>query len=177
MNEEDAPSSASEGLLSSLSAKWQYVMDRLSPKVTLRWGIFIVFLVLYLVRVYFAEGWYIVSYGYGIYLLNQLIGFLSPQFDPEESNDDMSLPTSEAEEFRPFARRLSEFKFWHSCTRATIIAIIMTLFDVFDVPVFWPILLLYFIVLFFITMKRQILHMIKYKYVPWNWGKQKYQGK
>lgn len=63
----------------SLSVKWQYVMDRLSPKVSLRWGIFLLFLVLYLVRVYFAEGWYIVSYGYGIYLLNQLIGFLSPQ--------------------------------------------------------------------------------------------------
>lgn len=78
---------------------------------------------------------------------------------------------------RPFARRLSEFKFWHSCARATIIAIVMTFFDVFDVPVFWPILLLYFIVLFFITMKRQILHMIKFRYVPWNWGKQKYQGK
>jgi hypothetical protein len=76
-SEEQAPSS--DGLMTSLSVKWQYVMDRLSPKVTLRWGIFFVFLFLYLVRVYFAEGWYIVSYGYGIYLLNQLIGFLSPQ--------------------------------------------------------------------------------------------------
>ena len=58
-----------------------------------------------------------------------------------------------------------------------MIALGMTFFELFDVPVFWPILLLYFIVLFFITMKRQIKHMIKHKYVPWSWGKQKYQGK
>jgi hypothetical protein len=50
----------------------------------------------------------------------------------------------------------------------------MTFFQIFDVPVFWPILLLYFIVLFVITMKRQIRHMIKYRYVPFSWGKAKY---
>ena len=37
----------------------------------------------------------------------------------------------------------------------------MTLFKVFDLPVFWPILLVYFIVLFLITMKRQIQDMLK----------------
>ena len=25
-------------------------------------------------------------------------------------------------------------------------------------------------------MKRQIKHMIKYKYVPWSWGKKSYDG-
>ena len=42
----------------------------------------------------------------------------------------------------------------------------MTFFKMFDIPVFWPILFLYFIALFVLTMKRQIKHMIKYKYVP-----------
>jgi predicted membrane protein len=50
----------------------------------------------------------------------------------------------------------------------------MTFFGIFDIPVFWPILLLYFIVLFFITMKRQIKHMIKFKYVPFSFGKTTY---
>jgi hypothetical protein len=45
------------------------------------------------------------------------------------------------------------------------------------VPVFWPILLLYWIVLFVLTMKRQIRHMIKYRYVPFSLGKQRYTGK
>lgn len=77
---------------------------------------------------------------------------------------------------RPFARRLPEFKFWHSCTRAVLMATFMTFFSIFDIPVFWPILLLYFVVLFVITMKRQIRHMIKYKYVPFSFGKTTYNG-
>ena len=40
-----------------------------------------------------------------------------------------------------------------------------TLFPFFDIPVFWPILLVYFCVLFFITMRRQIGHMRRYKSV------------
>jgi hypothetical protein len=47
----------------------------------------------------------------------------------------------------------------------------------FDIPVFWPILLLYFIVLFIMTMQRQIKHMIKYKYVPFSFGKTTYGNK
>lgn len=53
----------------------------------------------------------------------------------------------------------------------------MTFFSIFDIPVFWPILLMYFIVLFAMTMKNQIAHMIKYKYVPFSFGKQTYTGK
>lgn len=36
-------------------------------------------LALYGTRVFLINGWYIVTYGLGIYLLNQFIGFLSPQ--------------------------------------------------------------------------------------------------
>ena len=54
----------------------------------------------------------------------------------------------------------------------------MTLFSLFDIPVFWPILLLYFIVLFTITMKRQIEHMIKHSYIPCDcFKKKRYKGK
>ncbi|RWW12745.1 hypothetical protein GW17_00023569 [Ensete ventricosum] len=61
--------------------------------------------------------------------------------------------------------------FRYSITKAFCVAFVMTLFSMFDVPVFWPILVCYWIVLFFLTMKRQIVHMIKYKYVPFNIGK------
>ena len=60
----------------------------------------------------------------------------------------------------------------YSCTKAFIMAFCMTFFSVFDVPVFWPILLIYWIMLFFITMKRQIRHMIKHRYLPFSFGKQ-----
>jgi hypothetical protein len=52
-----------------------------------------------------------------------------------------------------------------------MIGLALTLFDVFDVPVFWPILMLYFLALFFVTMKTRIKHMIKYKYLPFSTGK------
>lgn len=62
--------------------------------------------------------------------------------------------------------------FRYAITKAFCVAFLMTFFSMFDVPVFWPILLCYWIVLFVLTMKRQIMHMIKYKYVPFNIGKQ-----
>ena len=37
-----------------------------------------------------------------------------------------------------------------------VIATICTFFEAFNIPVFWPILVMYFIILFVITMKRQI---------------------
>lgn len=59
----------------------------------------------------------------------------------------------------------------YSCLKSFLVGLTMTLFPVFDVPVFWPILLMYWIVLFVVTMKRQIKHMIKYKYLPFSFGK------
>ncbi len=52
----------------------------------------------------------------------------------------------------------------------------MTFFSMFDVPVFWPILLVYFVALFGLTMRNQIAHMLKHKYIPFSWGKARYGG-
>ncbi|CAB1336911.1 unnamed protein product [Coregonus sp. 'balchen'] len=116
-----------------------------------------------------GQGWYIVTYALGIYHLNLFIAFLSPK--------GPALPTKQNEEFRPFIRRLPEFKFWHSATKGIVIAMICTFFEAFNVPVFWPILVMYFIMLFCITMKRQIKHMVKYRYLPFTHGKRTYRGK
>jgi hypothetical protein len=73
------PEVSSSGFIDRASQKWQYVLDRLSPRHTVRWIMMAVAFSLYCVRVYLVNGWFIVTYGLGIYLLNQLIGFLSPQ--------------------------------------------------------------------------------------------------
>ncbi|KAK6307924.1 hypothetical protein J4Q44_G00211950 [Coregonus suidteri] len=93
----------------------------------------------------------------------------------KDSNEGPALPTKQNEEFRPFIRRLPEFKFWHSATKGIVIAMICTFFEAFNVPVFWPILVMYFIMLFCITMKRQIKHMVKYRYLPFTHGKRTYR--
>jgi len=159
----------------ALGRKWQHYLDLSAPHTTQRWLFSAVIMLIYCVRVYLINGWYIITYGLGIYVLNLLIGFLSPQMDPEVEGP--VLPTSKDDEFRPFIRRLPEFKFWYSLTKAFVIAFVLTFFSVFNIPVFWPILLMYFIALFVLTMKRQIKHMIKHKYVPFSLGKAKYREK
>ncbi|XP_078696487.1 protein RER1-like isoform X1 [Branchiostoma floridae x Branchiostoma belcheri] len=162
-----------------LAQIYQSMLDKSTPYTAARWIFTLVVFISYAVRVYLLQGWYIVTYALGIYYLNLFIAFLSPKVDPsmEDNEDGPSLPTRSSEEFRPFIRRLPEFKFWYSGTKAIVIAMTCTFFEAFNVPVFWPILVMYFIILFCITMKRQIKHMIKYRYLPFTHGKTKYKGK
>merc|ERR1711953_1402010 len=114
----------------------------------------------FLVRIVILQGWYIVTYALFIYHLNLLLAFLTPKIDPAmaeldaEEDDGLALPTRQDEEFRPFIRRLPEFKFWHSASRAIAIAFVCTWFAAFDIPVFWPVLVVYWILLFTLTMRR-----------------------
>jgi len=159
---------------------YQSYLDKWTPHPISRWIFTFLLITIFLARVLISKGWYIVTYALGIYHLNLFIAFLSPKIDPamsdyEDNEDGPSLPTKVTEEFRPFIRRLPEFKFWYSVSRSTVIALFCTFFEVFNVPVFWPILVMYFITLFCLTMKRQIKHMVKYRYLPFTHGKPKYQ--
>ena len=164
-------------LLGSAEKVYTFYVDRTVVWPRARWGSFAAAVLLYLIRISSIHGFYIVTYALGIYLLNLLIGFLSPSVDPEEQDGlgGISLPQSESDEFRPFTRKLAEFQFWYWGMRAVVFSTAATFFRVFDLPVFWPILLFYFVFLFFITMKQQILHMVKHKYVPWSAGKKSYK--
>lgn len=102
-------------------AKWrrefarafQYYLDRSTPHPLQRWLGTLAVAMIYVLRVYYVKGFYVVSYGLGIYVLNLLIGFLSPKVDPElETLGGASLPTKGSDEFKPFIRRLPEFNFW-----------------------------------------------------------------
>eukprot|EP00923_Selenidium_pygospionis_P026712 GHVN01047876.1.p1 GENE.GHVN01047876.1~~GHVN01047876.1.p1 ORF type:complete len:238 (+),score=41.88 GHVN01047876.1:332-1045(+) len=162
----------SSRLARSFSRIGSMYLDKTTVHLKTRWSVTSLIFVLYCVRVYFAQGFFVVTYGLGIYMLNLLIGFLTPQIDPE--TEAYVLPVRDSEEYRPFQRRLPEFKFWLSLTKALTVCLVMTMFRVFDLPVFWPILLIYFIFLFFLTIRRQLKHMIKHKYIPLSWGKQTY---
>ena len=84
----------------------------------------------YALRVYVVRGWFIVTYGLGIFMLNNFIGFLSPQTDP--AGDGPLLPMAVEDDYKPFARRMPEFKFWCSSTKGVLVAFAMTFFSVFD---------------------------------------------
>ncbi|EAA28102.1 hypothetical protein GE21DRAFT_4073 [Neurospora crassa] len=165
-----------------LQRQYQALLDQSTPYVTYRWVGTGVALFLFFVRVFVAQGWYIVAYALGIYLLNLFLAFLTPKFDPSSDALDTemedgsvgTLPTKQDEEFRPFIRRLPEFKFWHSATRAVAISFLCSWFEIFNIPVFWPVLVMYWLMLFILTMRKQIQHMIKYRYVPFTIGKARY---
>ncbi|RUS80291.1 hypothetical protein EGW08_011929, partial [Elysia chlorotica] len=178
----EAGPGAAYKLYKSISNRHQYYLDKITPHLIPRWVASALLVLFYCVRVYFLKGWYIVTYALGIYLLNLFIAFLTPKIDPagfedSDGDDGPSLPTKSNEEFRPFMRRLPEFKFWYSFTKAIVVATICTCFEALNIPVFWPILVMYFIILFTLTMKRQIKHMIKYRYLPFSHGKTRYKGK
>ncbi|KAI0834919.1 retrieval of early ER protein Rer1 [Hypoxylon sp. FL0890] len=179
---EQTPFAAVTAQTSKIQRQYQALLDQSTPFVLYRWVGTGVFLGVFFLRILLAQGWYIVAYALGIYLLNLFLAFLQPKFDP--SNDMLDnemedgsaggLPTKQDEEFRPFIRRLPEFKFWHEATRAIAIAFTCSWFEVFNVPVFWPVLVMYWIILFVLTMRKQIQHMIKYRYVPFSFGKARY---
>lgn len=91
--------------------RFQHFLDKSTPFVLYRWIAFLCIALIYGLRVFLVQGFYVVSYALGIYLLNLFVGFLSPQDDPE-FDGGLTLPIRSSEEFRPFVRRLPEFKFW-----------------------------------------------------------------
>ena len=140
-------------------------------------AIVLILALIYIIRIVIAQGYYCLTYCIGIHFLNSFIGFISPLEDPEEydlNNEDSFLPQKNNEEFRPFQRKVKEYTFWSVIFVTLLIAIPMTFFKIFDIPVFWPLLLFYFILIFFLIMRKQIKHMIKYHYLPWDSGKIRY---
>lgn len=120
------------------------------------------------------------AYTQSIYFLNIFLLFLTPKFLPDLDDDSAAasptLPTRADEEFRPFIRRLPEFQFWLNGTASLLYSLMATMFAIFDIPVFWPILVVYFVALFAFTMRRQIAHMIRHKYIPFDFGKKRFGG-
>ncbi|KAJ2401685.1 hypothetical protein GGI23_001231 [Coemansia sp. RSA 2559] len=181
-----ALSTRAAGLFGGLQVHYQSILDKSTPHSGPRWVVTGLFLILFMCRIIVAQGWFIICYALAIYMLNLFLAFLTPKIDPEmaeeieeaeaasESGPGL-LPVKNDDEFRPFIRRLPEFKFWLNATKAVLLSLVCSFFDVLNIPVYWPILLFYWFFLFAITMRRQIEHMIKYRYLPFtNFGKRRY---
>ena len=89
----------------------QAFLDKSTPHVKYRWAAWVAVLLVYALRVTLIQGFYIVTYAMAIYNLNLLLGFLTP-LHVEADQEGPVLPSKSDEEFRPFVRRLPEFKFW-----------------------------------------------------------------
>ena len=169
---EQGDGSKAAQLQAQFNRKFQHYLDKSVPHIKERWGAFAVVVLIYILRFLLPAATTHRHVRPGHIQPQLVIGFLSPQVDP--ATEGPTLPTKGNEEFKPFVRRLPEFKFWYRSIRSFVIAFFMTFVPIFDVPVFWPILLMYWFMLFFMTMKQQIRHMIKHRYVPFSFGKKQY---
>ena len=168
---------ANKSFLEKLQFYYNSINDKIIIYRAQRWCAVAVLAIINFIRMFRTKGYYALTYCIGIHFLNSFIGFISPLEDPEEEaldSGDSFLPQKNSEEFRPFQRKVKEFSFWSLMFWTFIVAIPMTFFEAFNIPVFWPLLLVYFLMIFFLIMRRQIKHMIKYKYLPWDSGKKTY---
>ena len=163
------------GFFTKITTIYNAINDRLSLYRKTRWYIIILLSICYIIRLLITKGYQALTYCIGIHFLNSFIGFISPQIDPEDTGESY-LPTTKGEEFVPFQRKVKEFQLWESMLYTLLIANLMTFFSVFDIPVFWPLLLFYFILVFVLTMRQQIKQMMKYNYLPWDVVKKEYNN-
>lgn len=158
----------------------QTYLDRLAPRPDVRWGITALVFVFYCIRVWRKDAFHLISYCVGIYLLHATILFLTPKGenipDPFENieNDDY-VPETIDNEFRPFIRNLPEFDFWAFVTKLVVLASAATYFELLDIPVYPPVLFIYFIFMVAFTARRLLAHMKKYNYNPFVQTKEYYK--
>ena len=70
------------------------------------------------------------------------------------------------DEFRPFIRRLPEFSFWLKACEATSIALFATLLPFLNIPLFVPILVVYFLFLAYFLLKQRVM-VSAFRFVAW----------
>ena len=166
-----------KNIFEKISIYYNIINDKIIIYPLERWLVTAILLLIYVIRVVLTRGYACLTYCIGIHILNSFIGFISPLEDPEEfelNKDDSFLPQKNNEEYKPFYRKVKEFTFWNRVSMTLLVSIFLTFFKGFDIPVFWPLLLVYFFLIFGLVMKRQIQHMIKYHYLPWDYAKTRY---
>eukprot|EP00792_Barthelona_sp_PAP020_P000302 TRINITY_DN1045_c0_g1_i1.p1 TRINITY_DN1045_c0_g1~~TRINITY_DN1045_c0_g1_i1.p1 ORF type:complete len:217 (+),score=55.62 TRINITY_DN1045_c0_g1_i1:32-682(+) len=135
-----------------------------------RWifsGILVLF---FWLRILLIKGFYVVAYAYALFLLTCLIAFITP------ARKDL-LNQTEDGEYRPFPRVSSEFNTWVKISISTIIAIFCSFITFLDFEVVPAVLIMYFVIIFIVTMRESIQDMLKYRYVPLSKSKKKYERK
>ena len=75
----DAASLPGGPAFSKLAQAYRHYLDKTTPHVAARWAALALVVLVYAVRAYLLRGFYIITYALGIYNLNLLLGFLTPQ--------------------------------------------------------------------------------------------------
>ncbi|OAG29187.1 hypothetical protein NEDG_01260 [Nematocida displodere] len=149
-----------------------------------RWLGFAALVGLFALRVYMTGGYRLVSYCFFLYLLHGFIGFCTPIDsevpDPFEIDEDPHTPVDASirrsgDETKPFIRRLPEVDYWYLSMQSVLTALTTTFIPLFNIPVYTPILVVYFLGLVYLTGIKIKKHMERYKYNPFYNAKKIYR--
>ena len=154
---------------SEISLQIESFIYRLKPFVLYRWVSFAVITIIFLIRMFATHKYYYAGYIAGLYIVQCSVLFLSPKIDPDLHGNEV-LPGATDAEFKPFIRKLPEFVFWRRAFSASALALFASMLP-FDLPVFGPLLALYFLLVCVFTFRTRIAHMIKHKYLPFDLSK------
>ena len=106
--------------------------------------------------------------------------YLTPLEDPDEldfeNDSEYILPVRESDEFKGFQRKIQELELWKLLMQGTVLCIFLTLFEFFAFPIFWPLLVFYFIMMTTFLCRYKLEHMIRYRYIPFDFSKKSYSG-
>eukprot|EP00746_Dinoflagellata_sp_MGD_P008072 gnl/MRDRNA2_/MRDRNA2_116093_c0_seq1.p1 gnl/MRDRNA2_/MRDRNA2_116093_c0~~gnl/MRDRNA2_/MRDRNA2_116093_c0_seq1.p1 ORF type:complete len:212 (-),score=12.91 gnl/MRDRNA2_/MRDRNA2_116093_c0_seq1:8-643(-) len=113
-----------------------------------RWALTGIMLLVYFIRQWIKRGFEYVSYGLSIYLSNLMVRFMRSNEQP-----GMNLPKTSADlfsrgaGFNKFSKKmqLPEFQVWLNSVIAIGLAIWATFLSYLDLPVWYPIVVLYFV--------------------------------
>ncbi len=163
-----------------LRRKYRLFIDRVAIYPRERWLCLLLFDLLYGLRVVFwTEGYAVITYLLGLYHLNLLMLYLTPLEDPDEldfvdGDPEFILPVRENDEFKGFQRKIQELELWKQLTQASVACMGLTFFEFFAFPIYWPLLVFYFVMMTTFLCRYKIDHMIRYRYIPFDFGKKSY---
>ena len=78
-------------------------LDRIATRAKERWAFFFLVLGFFVLRIYIKQGYAVIAYLLGLFYLNNVMLYLAPAEDPEETQfSELELPTRENDEYKGF---------------------------------------------------------------------------
>ena len=129
------------------------------------------------------HGFYVVGYIQGLTLLNLFFESIYSTTNTDQSEqgqeevNELPLHTIKDIEAPPspiFIENEQEIqlsgdvRLWYSFMITIVISLICALIPALDIPVFWPLLLIYFLAIFILTMREPLWIMLTKSYTPMN---------
>lgn len=153
----------------------QIMVDKFSPYPVQRWCVFGLCLLAHFVKILVSGTHHLIAYVVGVYLFHGFILFATPKdenipdpFEEEVDNDNSNeySPSNVDNSLRPFIRNMPEYTYWMFSMKVVVISFLLTLSKFTDIPVYTPILVVYFVFMVLATAIKLWQHSRKYNYNP-----------